>query len=290
MKFRPVILFPIAAVLIALIYAFGETRIKPKQADKPGNQPGANTVHIEEKHDHSAQFDYVLTRAKSRLDQSQQDSINLLTKQAEASTKPEEKAAAFKKLGSYWMQTGNLITAGHYHSLAADAAPQDKEQRQLAARMLAMAMNGAADSTARAFAVHQAVHQYEELVKLDSADTQAKIELAMVYVESGTETMKGVFLLRDIEKIEPDNETVNLTLGRLAVTSGQFDKAITRLEKLTQNHPDNAEAYIHLAEAYRAVGQKDKALRALEKCKQLVKESPEAVKQVEQIITSIKNS
>jgi cytochrome c-type biogenesis protein CcmH/NrfG len=57
-----------------------------------------------------------------------------------------------------------------------------------------------------------------------------------------------------------------------------------------KNHPDNAEAYIHLAEAYRATGQKDKALASLEKCKTVVKDSPEAVKQVEQIITSIKNS
>lgn len=252
-------------------------------------QAGANTPHQGDAHDHDGSFDYVLSRATERLETSQADSVKTLTKAAEAEN-GAAKAEAYKKLAQYWMKTGSVITAGYYNALAADANPADRDQRRLAARMLAMGINGAADSTARNFASHQAVHQYEALIESDPNDVKAKLELGMVYVESTNDVMKGVLMLREVEKAEPDNETMNLTLGRLAVVSGQFDKAITRLERLVQQHPENAEAYLHLAEAYRAVGQKEKALVALEQCKRVVKDTPEAVKQVEQIITSIKNS
>lgn len=251
-------------------------------------EAGANAPHQGDAHDQDGSFEYVLSKASERLETSQSDSVKLLTKQADEAS-GTAKANAFKNLANYWMKTGSVITAGYYNALAADANPSDREQRRLAARMLAMGINGAADSTARNFASHQAVHQYEALLESDPNDTKAKLELGMVYVETN-DVMKGVLMLCDVEKTDPDNEAMNLTLGRLAVVSGQFDKAITRLERLIKQHPDNAEAYLHLAEAYRAVGQKEKAVETLEQCKRVVKDSPEAVQQVEQIITSIKKS
>ena len=80
MKFRPIILFPLAAVLIALIYAFGETRTKPSAKEKPANEVGANTPH---QHDDTKSFEYVLSRATSQLESSQADSVKALTQEAE---------------------------------------------------------------------------------------------------------------------------------------------------------------------------------------------------------------
>lgn len=283
-NFRPYILFPVAALIVVLLYAFGDTSVKSK-SDSQKSDMAASTGH---NHDHDGQFEYVLSKAVKSLNQLQLDSLHIL-KTGVDNAGDIQKAMAYKNLGNFWMRTGNLITAGYYHSLAADANPADRDQRRLAARLLSMAMNGAADSTAKAFAMHQAIHQYEALVS-DTTDRLAKIEMAMVYLEGTGETMKGVTLLREVEKVDPDNETVNVTLARFGIISSQFDKAIARLEKVTKLYPNNAEAYLHLAEAYRATGQKEKALRALEQCKALVSETPEAVKQIDQIIKSIKNS
>jgi tetratricopeptide (TPR) repeat protein len=89
--------------------------------------------------------------------------------------------------------------------------------------------------------------------------------------------------------VYPDNETMNLTLGRLAVVSGQYDKAIARLEKLVKLYPDNAEGFLHLGEAYRAVGKKEEAIKAFEKCKSLLNNT-EAKNQLNNIINQTKNS
>ena len=82
---------------------------------------------------------------------------------------------------------------------------------------------------------------------------------------------------------------MNVTLGRLAIVSGQYPKAITRLEKTIKLYPQNTEAYFHLGEAYRATGKKQDAIKMFEKCKELEK-SPSFQKQLDEYINQIKNS
>ena len=81
---------------------------------------------------------------------------------------------------------------------------------------------------------------------------------------------------------------MNLILGRLAVVSGQYDKAIARLGKLTTLDPKNAEAWFHLAEAYRAVGKNEEAIKSLEQCKSLVND-PAFSAQIDSYIKQFKN-
>ena len=99
--------------------------------------------------------------------------------------------------------------------------------------------------------------------------------------------MPGVLLLKKVEAKDPDNKQMNLILGSLAVVSGQYDKAITRLEKLIKLDPENAEAYYHLAEAYQAVGRKEDAIKSLEQCKKLVND-PAFSAQIDSYIQQIK--
>ena len=62
---------------------------------------------------------------------------------------------------------------------------------------------------------------------------------------------------------------MNLILGRLAVVSGQYDKATARLEKLIKTNPDNAEAYYNLAKALKAKGKKLESAAAYRKAAEL---------------------
>ena len=135
----------------------------------------------------------------------------------------------------------------------------------------------------------QAINSFGELIKLDSSNTNYKVSQALCYIDGKGDVMSGVVMLKGVEKTDPDNETMNLTLGRLAVVSGQYDKAIARLEKLVKLHPDNAEGFLHLGEAYRAVGKKEEAVNAFEKCKSLLKNT-EAKNQLDNIIHQTKNS
>src|SRR4030095_15407641 len=137
------------------------------------------------------------------------------------------------------------------------------------------------------YAVDQAINSYQRLQKLDSANLNYPIREAVCYIDGKGQVMQGVAILKEVERKDPNNRDMNLILGRLAVISGQFDKAIERLERLIKMDPSNAEAYFHLAGAYQAVGRKEDAIKALEHCKSLVSD-PDFSAQIDSYINQIK--
>jgi tetratricopeptide (TPR) repeat protein len=76
-------------------------------------------------------------------------------------------------------------------------------------------------------------------------------------------------------------------LGRFGIISGQYDKAIARLEKILYLRPQNSEALLLMAEAYNAQGNKTKAIELLERCKKTVT-NPATKKEIEKYIEQIK--
>jgi lipopolysaccharide biosynthesis regulator YciM len=99
--------------------------------------------------------------------------------------------------------------------------------------------------------------------------------------------MKGVTLLREITQNDSTNIPANIILGKLAIQSGQFDKAKKRLELVLSLRPDNTEAMYFLAEAYKGLGDKQKAIELFEKCKTLVK-NPDFTREVDNYIKTFK--
>ncbi|HQV01759.1 MAG TPA: tetratricopeptide repeat protein, partial [Bacteroidia bacterium] len=88
-------------------------------------------------------------------------------------------------------------------------------------------------------------------------------------------------------KTDSNNISANIILGKLAIQSGQFDKAIKRLELVLSLKPDNTEALYFLAEAYKGSGNKQKAISLFEQCKALVN-NPEFTKEIDNYITTFK--
>lgn len=143
------------------------------------------------------------------------------------------------------------------------------------------------------FVVTSARSCYEKALEVDAANTDATIGLATTYMETtgtGTEQpMQGVSLLLGIVREDPDNVKAQLILGRYGIVSGQFDKAIERLEKVVTLDPQNSEAYFYLGEAYKGQGNVPKAIESLEKCRSLVND-PEFSAQIDAYIEQLKES
>ena len=106
---------------------------------------------------------------------------------------------------------------------------------------------------------------YENGLKLDPNNTDGKIMLASCYVEGTQDPMKGITLLKEIEKTDSNNVKLQLNFAFFSVKSQQWDKAIKRFEKVLQIDPKNIEVYLHLADAYEQQGNKTKTIEMLEK-------------------------
>jgi tetratricopeptide (TPR) repeat protein len=114
-----------------------------------------------------------------------------------------------------------------------------------------------------------------------------KMAMASCFIQGVGETMKGVQILLGIVKEHPDHIPANILLGKMAVQSQQFDKAIVRLERLKTIEPKNTEILYFLAEAYKGKGEKEKAIVLFEQCKKLVN-NPAFSKDIDTYINSFK--
>ena len=77
------------------------------------------------------------------------------------------------------------------------------------------------------------------------SDIDNEVNLALTYVEVPLEDnpMKGILMLRELNENHPENVTVIMQLARLSLQTGQFDKAVERLEKVIELRPSSANAY-----------------------------------------------
>ncbi len=248
------------------------------------SQPASNST---EAYNGNA-FEHILKMASQRVDSKVLDSVALIQKDIESGA-GKTQITAYKNLGDIWSRSGNIICGGHYFYEKAKLS-NNLEDWRFAAELLAYAADGAADTIARNYAIDLAIGGFRKVLEMDTSDVDSKVQLAVCLIDGKNKVMDGVLLLKQVEKVQPDHEFMNVTLGRLAIVSGQFEKAIPRLERLTQKHPDNLEAYYYLSEAYRATGKKDQAISCLENAKKHFAKVPEAQKQLEELIQNIKKS
>lgn len=125
------------------------------------------------------------------------------------------------------------------------------------------------DSTTTPLYVEKAKYAYENAMKLDPKNLDAKTGMGTCYVDASENPMQGIQLLLEVVKEDPENVNANMNLGLFSMRSGQFDKAIARFESVVNKKP-SAESYALLAEAYEQSGDKKAAIKALTKAKDYV--------------------
>lgn len=270
------LLAALAAAVFLLIFA---------QTQPPQKQPAPEVAQqpMEEK---AIEASALVEQARARLPEGPLGEINQKELAIKRARDNEQRAALLADLAKSWEQYGHPVLAGHYYE---EASGQHFNQSWLehAAELYFFGFSYATDTLTRQFGAQRAAAVYEQLYAADSSRRDYRIRQALSYIDGMNNVMQGVILLRQVEAADPDNEQVNLILGRLGVVSGQFDKAIARLEKVTRNNPGNAEAFFHLANAYQATGRLDEAIAAYEKVR-LLMDDPEFDAQLSQLIDQIK--
>jgi uncharacterized protein HemY len=81
--------------------------------------------------------------------------------------------------------------------------------------------------------------------------------------------MKGIGLLLEVVKQDPNNLKANLNLGMFSMKSGQFEKAVERFKTVIAQKPE-VEPYFYLAESYKQLGMRKEAIAAYQKCKEMM--------------------
>lgn len=103
---------------------------------------------------------------------------------------------------------------------------------------------------------------YANALKFDASSLHAKTNTALTYVNTQN-PMRAIGILREVLNENPKYTPAILSLGKLSMQSGQFDKAVERFNEVLQIDPENPDAKIGLAYSKIELNQLEEAKRLL---------------------------
>ncbi len=213
-------------------------------------------------------FSTLIADAKEHLSGTQAQQLAKL-EQANAALPPNGRSETFKALSGFWYQAGSLAVAGGYADSVAilDNTPNSWS---VAGGTYFNGIAAAQDNQVlRTYCASKAVKAFESAASLAPDDAAHRVNLALVYAEQppADNPMQAVLMLRDLEAKYPNEPAVFNALGRLAIKTSQWDRAIQRLEKAYSLDPKNPNTPCLLAKAYEGSGNAAKAAEFAKKCR-----------------------
>lgn len=180
------------------------------------------------------------------------------------------KLALLQDLSGTWFRLEQPAIAGYYAERAAQILA-DEQSWSIAATTYTICVQRSEAGRIREFCTEKAVQAYENAISLNPSNLTHKVNLALLFAENppADNPMRGVTMLVDLNRQEPENVLVLNSLGRLAIRTGQYDRALIRLNEALRLEPDNRNTLCLLAQAYEGLGDTQQAQVFGERCRQL---------------------
>ncbi len=174
--------------------------------------------------------------------------------------------AELEKLSGFWYQQKVPALAGHYAKKIATSL-NEPESWSIAGSTYFICAKQAESEDLKTYCLKNAIAAFEEASAMEPDNVNQKINLALCYVDFPPEDnpMMGIMQLLGLQDKYPESAALQYQLGRLGVQTGQYDKAIARLNKVLQLEPNNSKACCLLAKAYNEIGEPDSA-KQLDAC------------------------
>ena len=244
-------------ILIALLFIFGRTTA-PKEIAL--NQPAATTTE-------AFNIERFLTLNKNKLTASQTLHLSTLENNISRGDVPAQEKANFQSLANFYKDSLKSFEGYAYYT--AKIAKLDNSEKNLtfAAQLFLENLRVEHDEAKLSWETAEAIELFEKALKINPTNTDLKIGLGSAYIfgngKSGNaqKTMEGIQTLLSVVKEDSTNMKAQLVLGIGGFTSGQYDKALERFQKVVTAEPGNLEAVAFLADTYAASGNKAEAVK-----------------------------
>lgn len=233
-----------------------------------------------------ASLDSIIKASKALLPAHALEELGKLEAQIAQQKDSSKMVALFEQSASLWMEHHQGPMVAWNKGMAAHLAVSEKKLT-FAGQLYLGLMHDAATASMAAWEAEEAIKYLNEALALNPNNDTAKLALASAYVEGTGSPMAGISILREMITKNPDHIPANLLLGRLSIQSGQFDKAIERMEHVLTLDPKNREALYFLGEAQKGKGEKEKAIATFRKLETIVN-NPDFTKDIEDYISSFK--
>lgn len=254
--------------LVAILFIFGST-VAPKTKVEP---PVAKTIKA---------FDILqfIEEEKKHLSPSQLINLSKLENSVTRGDVNSQLITANTQLANFWKDSVKSFEPYAYY--LSEAAKLDKSEKNLtfAAQLILDNLRAEQDDAKLNWKTAQAIALFEKAIELNPDNDDLKVGLGSCYVfgkgrvGGPAETMKGIQQLLSVVRKDSNNMKAQMMLGVGGYVSGQYDKAIERLQKVIKAQPDNIEAIAFLADTYAAKGDKAEAIKWYTISKRLVNDT-----------------
>ena len=254
--------------LVIILFKFGNT-IAPKSKVEAPVAKAVKSFDI-------LQF---ISEEKKHLSASQLINLSKLENSVTRGDVISQSITANTQLANYWKDSVKSFEPYAYY--LSEAAKLDKSEKNLtfAAQLILNNLRAEQDEAKLKWKTATAVALFEKAIELNPENDDLKVGLGSCYIfgkgRAGgpEETMKGIQQLLSVVRKDSNNMKAHMMLGVGGFVSGQYDKAIERLQKVIKAQPDNIEAVAFLADAYAAKGDKAEAIKWYTISKRLVNDS-----------------
>ncbi len=264
------------------LFFFGKTVAPSKRDNKP-------TQTAEAGHDHSFQFNDILTEAKKTITTDQQQRLAALENSVVRGDVKEQQLHVYHQLARFWKDSAKVYLL--YAWYTGEAAKLDNSEKSLtfAAQLYVDNLLASGEPDMQHWLAENAKALLQKALEINPANDSSKIGLGACYIlgNISDNPMEGILPVRAIAERNPDNLYAQLVLGLGGKKSGQYDKAIERFSIIVKKQPTDLEAMLHLAECYDLKGDKENAIKWYEVVKKFIA-NPEAKKELDDRIKQLK--
>jgi len=248
-KAHILIIFAAVILFSTLYFGFDTKPDKQKKIERSRSLQGESTS-----------FQTLLERATMQLKPEQLAQISELEAQIEGAQDEAKRIELLKKLSGLWYDFDQLPIAGGFAEQVAELEKADSSW-SVAGGTFFNGLMAATDPTLRQYCASHAVKAFESAASLAPEVVEHRVNLALVWAENPPpdNPMQAVLMLRELEAKHPDNPAVYNALGRLAIKTGQWQRATERLEKSWSLDKKNPITPCLLAKAYEGAGNIAKA-------------------------------
>jgi tetratricopeptide (TPR) repeat protein len=261
----------IGITLVALVLLFGKTVPAKNQVKLSGSTQNNTTDNTTAS---TVTIDTILVLAKKQLSPEQVMRINTLEHSISRGAVQDQQLHIYHQLARFWFDSARVFEPFAWYEAEAARLENSEKSLTFAAQLFLDNLQVDEVGQRRQWKALQAKDLFERSLKINPKNDSAKVGLGACYLFGGISAtpMEGIMKIREVVEKDSTNIYAQLMLARGSVMSGQYDKAVARLETVVGLQPKNIDGILMLADVYERMGNKSNAITWYNKSLSLVQQ------------------
>lgn len=248
----------VGVFLVFIIYRFGRTVPLKERHENKSSIAASPTTDL---------TDSILNQAKSQIKPDQLMRITALENSISRGAVKQQQLMVYHQLAHFWGDTAGFFPPFGWYQAQAARLENSENSLTFAARLFLENLQQEPNSELRRWEALQAKDLFERSLNINPDNDSAKVGLGACYLFGNISAMpmEGIAKIREVVSKDSTNVYAQMMLVKGSLLSGQYDKAIARLETINRIEPDNLEAILMLADTYERMNDKAQAIKWYEK-------------------------